>query len=367
MRGAVWHAARDVRIEEVAEPAAEPAEGQVLVEVSIAGICASDVAEYRDGPHMIPVGRPHPLTGRTAPVVLGHEYSGRVAAVGAGVAGLAVGDRVCGDACIRCGHCYWCLRGEYNICEVGAAIGLQADGAFAPLLEVPAYSLCLVPDAVTDRSAAVVEPLAVGLHALGRGRFRPGDTVVVLGYGMIGAGVAAIARVTGAGQVVVVEPNEHRAALAAAMGATEVLPGVGDGKAGGGRSGRGDLRREIQARTGGVGADLVIDCTGVPALLGPAVEAARRGGTVVLCGIGHLEAPLTPSRLVYFERSVVGALGYRYDHAAVVALLADGRLDIDPLLGEPIPLSGVVSDGLERMLRDPACPLRVPVTPGVRG
>ncbi|MDA8398976.1 MAG: alcohol dehydrogenase catalytic domain-containing protein [Actinomycetota bacterium] len=348
MRAAVWHGARDVRLDEVAEPA-PLAKGRALVEVSLAGICASDVAEYRDGPHVIPVARPHALTGRCAPIVLGHEYVGHVAAVGADVGGLTVGTRVCGDACIRCGSCYWCLRGEYNICELGGSVGLHADGAFARFVDVPAYTLFALPNEVSDRCATAVEPLAVGLHALRQAGLRPGENVVVIGYGMIGAGVAALAKSIGAGRVFVVEPNRHRARLAESMGISEVLcnPDL-------------DLRREVRARTR-VGADVVVECSGVPRLLGEAIEATRRGGRVVLCGIGHQEGTIRPSRIVYFERTIVGALGYRFDHGAVIDLLADGRLDMSPVFGEEIALSDIVGGGFERALRESSCPLRVPV------
>lgn len=350
MKAAVWHAARDVRLDDVPDPRS-PATGRVLVEVSLAAICASDVAEYRDGPHVIPVASPHALTGRSAPVVLGHEYVGRVAAVGPGVDGITVGTRVCGDACIRCGSCYWCLRGEYNICEVGGSIGFHSDGAFGRFVEVPAYTLFHLPDLVPDRLGTAIEPLAVGLHALHQADLRPGENVVVIGYGMVGAAVATLASAVGAGRVFVVEPNRHRAELAEQMGNAEVLGGTSL-----------DLRREVRARTK-VGSDVVVDCSGVAGLLGEAIEATRRGGRLVLCGISHQKGSIVPSRVVYFERTIVGALGYRYDHPAVIDLIADGRVDISAAFGEEISLAEIVDGGLERALNDPTCPLRVPVVP----
>ena len=350
MRAAVWHAAKDVRVDQVADPK-PPRHGRVLVEVALASICASDIAEFRDGPHVIPVTRPHPLTGRVAPVTLGHEYVGRVVAVGAEVANVEVGNRVCGDACIRCGTCYWCLRGEYNICERGGSVGFHADGAFAQFVEVPAYTLYRLPDNVSDRHGTVVEPLAVALHALRRAEFRAGESVVVMGYGMVGAGVAVIARAIGAGQVLVVEPSRHRAELAERMGIQQVLRGTDL-----------DLRREVRNRTG-VGADLVVDCSGVPSVLGGALDATRRGGRLVLCGISHSDATISPNRIVYFERTITGTLGYRYDHASVIDLLSDGRVDVAPVFGDEVGLSDIVKGGLERALRDPDCPLRVPIVP----
>jgi (R,R)-butanediol dehydrogenase/meso-butanediol dehydrogenase/diacetyl reductase len=323
-----------------------------VVAVDLAGICASDVAEWRDGPHVIPVNAPHRLTGQAAPVTLGHEFVGHVTAVGPDVTGVAVGDRVCGDACIRCGRCFWCQRGEYNICPDGGSIGLHTDGAFAALLVVPAYCLYRVPEQVPDRAATAVEPLAVALHALRRVRFEPGDHVVVLGGGMIGASAALLSGALGAGGVHVIEASAPRRELAAGLGVTAVHA---DAEA--------DTRRAIRRATRGIGADVVLDCTGAAAALPVAVELSRRGGRVGVCGLAHAPAPLRGDRIVYYEREIVGVLGYRFDHPTVIGLLASGRLRVDPLYGEPVPLDRVVPDGLRQMAENPAAPLRIPVRP----
>lgn len=352
MRAAVWHAARDIRVEEVPPPG-EPAAGEVLVAVDLACICASDLAEYRDGPHVVPVRRPHRLTGRLAPVTLGHEFAGRVVTTGPGVAGLAAGDRVCGDACLRCGDCFWCRRGEYNICASGGSVGLHADGAFAGLLKVPAYTLHRVPDGVDDRAAAVAEPLAVGLHGLRRGRFETGETVVVAGFGMVGAAVALVAAASGAGRVIVVEAAPRRAEAARRAGATDVLaPGE-------------NLRSEVHARTDGRGADIVVDCTGRDDVLPVSVELSRRGGRVVVCGLAHQPSALRADRLVYFEREVIGSLGYRHDHEAVLRLLEAGKIDVGWLFAPTIRLDDIVTQGFDVMDRDTGAGwLRIPVATG---
>lgn len=356
MRAAVWHAAGDVRVQDVPRPAPHDLEpDEVIVQVDLACICASDLAEYRDGPHVIPVDRPHRLTGQKAPVTLGHEFVGRVTGMGASAGaqsagGLALGDRVCGDACLRCGTCFWCQRGEYNICEAGGSIGLHADGAFARYLKVPAYTLYRVPDAVDDRSAAIVEPLAVGFHALERGRFTAGETVVVVGFGMVGAAVTLIAAAIGAARVVVVESSPARAEAARKAGATDVLaPGK-------------ELRGAVRDLTEGRGADLVCDCTGLAAVLPSSVELSRRGGRVVICGIAHEPSALRADRIVYFEREVIGSLGYRHTHAAVLRLLETGRLDVGWLFAPPIELERIVERGLGVMgSPGDAAWLRIPV------
>jgi (R,R)-butanediol dehydrogenase/meso-butanediol dehydrogenase/diacetyl reductase len=352
MKAAVWHGRLDVRVDDVRDPGV-PAPGNVLVEVVLSAICGSDLAEYVSGPHVISVERPHPLTGRTAPVTLGHEYVGVVAATGEGVEGLEAGNRVCGDSCLRCNRCFWCLRGEYNICAVSGSVGFHADGAFARFLEVPAYVLERVPAGVEDAAAAIVEPLAVGRHAVRQGRLEVGDAVVVVGYGMVGAAVSVLAAAAGASAVYVVEPQPRRRELALELGATEAIDPAGS-----------TLRREIRSRTNGVGADVVFDCSGHAATLGATIELARRGGRVVLTGIPHGPSQLEASRIVYFERELVGALGYRFDHARVLALLASRALDVTPLAAPAIPLSELVAGGLERMRSDPAAPIRIFVAPG---
>lgn len=352
MRAAVWHGARDIRVEAVPIPD-PPGPDEVIVAVDVACLCASDLAEYRDGPHVIPVRRPHRISGRTAPITLGHEFVGRIFETGSKVGNLAVGDRVCGDACLRCGTCYWCVRGEYNICASGGSIGLHSDGAFADYLKVPTYTLHRVPDRVSDRAAAIVEPLAVGLHGLKRGRFTTGDAVVVVGFGMVGAAVTMLAAAIGAAPVIVVESVPARAESALDAGASYVLS-PGD-----------ELRRQVLDLTGGRGADVVVDCTGRESVLPTSVELSRRGGRTVICGLSHEPSALRGDRLVYFEREVIGSLGYCHDHEAVLRLLDSEKLDVDWLFAPTIELDEIVGRGFAEM--DSGVPnrwLRIPVKIG---
>lgn len=146
-----------------------------------------------------------------APVTLGHEFVGRIIDAADDVQ-LPIGQRVCADACLRCHSCFWCCASTTHVSS-GGSIGYHLDGAFASRVRLPAYTLSSVPDAVGDASAAIVEPLAVGLHALKRARFEAGETVVVIGFGMVGASVAVLARALGAASVVVVEPSAARSVL----------------------------------------------------------------------------------------------------------------------------------------------------------
>lgn len=321
MKALRWHRAGDVRLDDVERPL--PGPGQALVEVSFCGVCGSDLSEFREGPKMIRE-EPHPLTGRQPPITLGHEFSGVVVALGEGTSGLPVGSRVTADACWRCGRCAACQAGDYHRCRYGGSIGLHSDGAFASHVVVPDYCLVPLDDAVSDQVGAMTEPFAVALHALERGGLSAADELLVLGFGPIGAAAALTGRALGA-RVLVVEPDARRTAIAADCGFTVLAAGD-------------DLQRRVRAEARGGGADVVVDSTGVAAVLPQAVECAKRGGRVVLVGLGGAPATLSCDRLVLLERALVGSLGYRHDLPKVVKLFAEGLVDPSALIGEIIPL-----------------------------
>lgn len=326
MRALRWHGRGDLRLDEVPEPP-EPGPGEALVEVAYAGICGTDLHEYAHGPNLIRE-QPHPMTGVRPPVTLGHEFSGRVVALGSPVPGIETGTRVAVDPCLRCGTCRWCRHGEYHICAKGGSVGLASPGAFAPLVTVPAYGLVPVPDGVSDQLAALAEPLAVGLHAVRRAGVQPGDNVLVLGAGPIGIAVLMALGLAGTAGIYVSEPAPGRAKVAAEIGATEVFdPAVTD------------VRREVFLRTGRIGPDVVVEATGRPELVELAVRTVRRGGRAVLAGISDGAASLPLKQIVPFERTVLGTLGYNFDIPRVLDLIAAARFDPSPLLTGVYPLS----------------------------
>ena len=326
MQALRWHGRGDLRLDDVPEPAS-PGPGEAVVEVAFSGICGTDLHEFRHGPNLIRTG-PHPLTGHAPPVTLGHEFSGRVTALGGPVPGIDVGTRVVVDPCLRCGTCRWCRHGEYHICAKGGSVGLASDGAFAPSVTVPVEGLVKIPDGVSDEIAALAEPLSVGLHAVRRAAVQPGDHVLVLGAGPIGVAVLMAVKLAGAAGIYVSEPVAERAERAAGLGATEVFdPAVAD------------VRREVFLRTGRVGPDIVVEATGRPELVELAVTTVRRGGRVVLAGISGGSASLPITQIVPFERTVLGSLGYNFDLPRVLDLIATARFDPSPLLTGVYPLS----------------------------
>ncbi|MEV7086181.1 alcohol dehydrogenase catalytic domain-containing protein [Streptomyces sp. NPDC093085] len=349
MKALRWHGAGDLRLEEVPEPP-EPRAHEAVLEVSWCGVCGTDLHEFLEGPHMIRPA-PHPLTGVSPPLALGHELSGTVVALGADVPGIAVGDRVAADPVWRCGVCFWCARGEYHICPRSGSVGLASPGGFAERVTVPVSGLTRLPDAVPDDLAALAEPLAVGLHAVTRAGVRAGDNVLVLGGGPIGFAVVLAARLAGVAGLYVSEPLAPRREKLLGVGVTEAFDPAAV-----------DVRREVFLRTGRIGPDAVIDATGVPALAEQAVATVRRGGRVVLAGVGHGSVRFDMGQLVFYERAVLGTLGSAFDIPRVVDLLRTGRLDATPLLTGRFSLAegaGVFAD----LTADRARHLKVVLTP----
>lgn len=323
----------------------------VEAEVACAGICGSDVAEFRK-PFAIRPGKVHPLTGQQPPVTLGHEFSAVITEVGEEVEGLKPGDRVSADACWRCNRCEACVRGEYNLCRFSGSIGLSSDGAFAPLVRFPAYCAVPLPDAVGDEVGALLEPLAVGLHALDRGGAAPGERLVVIGYGPIGAGAALVARAIGL-EALVVELHPGRRARAEAEGFATLAP-EGEPR---------EVAKTVRGLTGGLGAEIVVDCSGAVPAVEAALEMTARGGRIVLAGIPKQPVPLDGGRMVLYERSIHATLGYHNDLPRVGTMIAAGLLEPSSMITRRAPLADTVAE-IERLVSDPGDDVKVLIEVG---
>ena len=344
-----WHGRKDIRLEDLPSPTIT-APDDVIIEVAACGVCGTDLHEFAHGPNMI---RPsaHPLTGVQPPLTLGHEFSGTVSAVGEAVTDVAPGALVTVDPCLRCGQCPPCRRGDYHLCAKGGSVGLAADGAFASEVRVPRINVLPVPDGVSPESAAVAEPLAVGLHAATRARIGAGDSVLILGAGPIGIAALLGAIASGAAAVYMSEPSPGRCELALAMGATEAFdPGTVD------------VRRETFLRTGRSGPDAVIEATGRADAFELAITSVRRGGTVSVVGISAERLGVDLRQLVLYERQVAGSLGYHHDIERVLALIAAGRLDTSRFITSTAPLRDGVA-AFEHLDADRGRDLKVLLTP----
>lgn len=346
MLAAVWHGARDVRVMDVPAPAPGPAE--VAIQVAYCGICGSDLHEYADGPHAIPVDTPHPESGRMAPLVLGHEFSGTITAAGPDVRDLRPGDRVAVEPHYRCGTCPRCRAGEYNLCRHFGFAGLMGDGGLAELAVLPGYMVHRLPAAVSLRQAAVFEPAAVALHALHRAQLQDGETVAVAGLGPIGLLIVQLAALRGAGRVVAADPSPRRRQLARQLGAEEVTDGAAAGP--------------LRTAAGGEGADVAFEAAGTGQALRHCLEATRRGGRVTLVGLGGTVA-IDSFALVNNEQSIIASVGYRAVYPELIRLVAGQGVDLTAIVTATIPLRDVVRDGFEA-LRPATEQVKVLVRPG---
>ncbi|WP_405528967.1 2,3-butanediol dehydrogenase [Streptomyces canus] len=329
MKAAVWHGAKDVRVGEV--PVTPPGPGEVTIEVAYCGICGSDLHEYADGPHAIPVGDPHPESGVAAPLILGHEFCGIVNEVGGGVTNVAPGDRVAVEPHYRCGRCPRCLAGEYNICRHFGFAGLMGHGGLAERATVPAYMLHRLPEEVSLEQAAVFEPAAVALHAVRRAGIRAGETVAVLGLGPIGLLVSQLAALYGAGRIVAADRSPARRELALRLGAAEA-------------------GEDLSSVVGGEGADVVFEAVGSEGTLRACLAATRRGGRVMFLGLTGMVS-LDAFALVNNEQTIMTSVGYRDAYPELIRLVAEEGVDLAEIVTSTIPLEHVVRDGFEALLR----------------
>ncbi|MGW2151236.1 2,3-butanediol dehydrogenase [Nonomuraea bangladeshensis] len=347
MRAAVWHGAGDVRVEDV--PVGPPGPGEVTIEVAYCGICGSDLHEYADGPHAVPVGDPHPESGVAAPLVLGHEFCGTVSETGDGVTGLVPGDRVAVEPHYRCGRCPRCLAGEYNICRHFGFAGLMGHGGLAERATVPAYMLHRLPEEVSLEQAAVFEPAAVALHAVRRAAIRPGESVAVLGLGPIGLLVTRFAARNAArhgGRVVAADRSAARRELALRLGASATGP-------------------DLAGLVGDEGADVTFEAVGSPDTLRASLAATRRGGRVMFLGLTGA-VTLDAFALVNDEQTIMTSVGYRDVYPELIRMVAEEGEDLSAVVTSVIPLEHVVRDGFEALLRGPEQEVKVLVRPGER-
>jgi (R,R)-butanediol dehydrogenase / meso-butanediol dehydrogenase / diacetyl reductase len=350
MKAAVWYKKEDIRIEDWPEPKA--GEGQIKVKIKVCGICGSDLHEFRDGPFIIPK-KPHPLTKRVGgPVILGHEFSSEVVAVGENVSRFKVGDRVVANPLIYCGECHYCKRGQYNMCTKLGTFGFAADGAFAEYAVFPEYSLLKLPDSVTDEIGAFVEPLAVAIHAVNRSKMTIGDSVAVVGAGPIGLLVMQACLMSGARQVFVIEPMKARRDMALKTGATAVFNPTEI-----------DASKEIGEFTEGLRADIAFDCVGNQSSFDTAVKTTGRRGMICVVGLASKPVEVPFIRLWGHEKQISFSSGYENEFPTAIAFLADRRVTVEPLISARIVLNDLVEKGIKPLMEEPDKNIKILVYP----
>ena len=305
----------EVRTIETAPPAA----GEVQIDVAYCGICGTDLHVY--------LGHMDQRVGFDR--VIGHEMSGIVRAVGEGVTTWAAGDRVVVKPLAPCGQCPACKRGHAHICQNLSFLGLDSHGAFQQTWNVPAHTLHLLPDSISMRDAALIEPVAVAVHAVRRANLKTGEDVLVIGGGPIGMLVAMVARHAG-GTVVISEVNEARLAMARDLGFDALNPMETD------------VAGDIENRTGTKGCDVVFEVSGTQPGVDLMTAVAATRARLVMVAI-HAQKPVIDMFQVFWrEIELYGARVYEpEDYDEAIRLIASRGIAADALITNIRPLSAI--------------------------
>ena len=299
-----------------------PGPNDILIRVRACGICGSDVQG---------------ATGRTGrripPLIMGHEAAGIVEAVGPSVSGFAPGDRVAFDSTVYCNACDPCRQGLFNRCVKRQVIGVSTptakrQGAFAEYVAIPFWIVVKLPDELSFRQAALLEPASIALHAANRGGVTAGETAVVLGAGTIGLFVIQAVRLRGAARVIAVDKNEFRLGVAQRLGADAIVNPDHE-----------SLREVVRSETGGRGADIVFEAVGFAQTVREAVSVVKMGGRVTMIGNLDRTVELDMQDLVARELSMVGSYSSSGEFGECMEAFASGRIDATPLISDVMKLS----------------------------
>jgi 2-desacetyl-2-hydroxyethyl bacteriochlorophyllide A dehydrogenase len=311
MKSIQYTGAKQVEFGEKAKPEAGP--GEVLIKVAYAGVCGSDMIIYQGV---------HPRA--KAPLVMGHEFSGTIIE---GHGSLPPGTPVTVYPLLSCGHCQPCRNGYAHVCDTLRLIGIDCDGGMAEYVKVPEDKVVPIPEDLSLKLGAFIEPVAVGVHAVSRSRYRPGDTAVVYGAGPIGLCVAGCLAYFGASRVIVVEANPHRLEVARQMGFTATIDAARD-----------DIRAKVREYTQGRNADLAFDCAAHPSVQGSILDILRVQGTGIVVGSYKKPAEVDLMKIEFRELTLIGIRVYEWrDFETAIAILQSGRVDFERLLSVAAP------------------------------
>ena len=308
---------RRLELTNVATP--QPQAGEILLRVAACGICGSDVHGY-DGSS----GR------RIPPIVMGHEAAGIVAAIGDGVRGFSEGDRVTLDSTVYCGECANCVRGDINLCDRREVLGVSCGdyrraGAFAEFVSVPARIIHRLPENLSFHDAALLEAVAVALHAVSLATVSPGSTTLVVGAGTIGLLLQQALRVAGCLHVFVADPDGTRLALSQKLGASATLSE--------------NVVEQIAHLTNGAGVDLVVEAVGKTESIATAIDSVRKGGTVILVGNITPEVKIPLQKIVSRQLRLQGSCASAGEYPKAIELMSKGEIQVKPLITAVAPLA----------------------------
>jgi L-iditol 2-dehydrogenase len=326
MKQAVLEQPGRVVIRDIPQP--EPGPGQILLKIKEIGVCGSDIHAWH--------GK-HPYI--TCPIVQGHEFSAQVVKAGPGARGFRAGDNVTVMPQVVCGTCYACRHGDYHICSSLKVIGCQVDGAAQEYFAVDSSLALKLPAGMSYELGAMVEPVAVGVHALSRLGSVKGQRLVVLGAGPIGNLTAQSARAMGA-DVMITDINGFRLQVASRCGIRHCV-----------NTGREDLATAVQRAFGSDGADAILECVGAQETIAQAISVSRKGGAIVVVGVFGQKPTLDVGLIQDKELRVNGTLMYKADdYRTAIKLLVSRAVDPVPLVTQRFPFSqyGEAYEHIER-------------------
>ncbi|MBN2093631.1 galactitol-1-phosphate 5-dehydrogenase [candidate division KSB1 bacterium] len=320
MKALVLEAYNQFAYKDMPDPEFVPDE--VLVQVKACGICGSDV-HGMDGS----TGR------RIPPIIMGHEASGVIAKVGKNVKNYKVGDRVTFDSTIYCGECYFCRRGEINLCDNRRVLGVSCGdyrqhGAFAERVAVPQHILYRLPEDVSFEQAAMVEPCTIAVHAVERTPIHLNDTVVVVGTGMIGLLVIQVLRAAGCGKIIAVDIEPEKLEIARKLGADYAFNSKTE-----------NVIESIKSLTHGRGADVAFEVVGITDAIQTALDCTRKGGSLSLVGNLSPKIEQALQSIVTREITLYGCCASQGEYPACLDLMARGTINVNPLMSAVAPLA----------------------------
>ncbi|KAG7055909.1 hypothetical protein JMJ77_0008360 [Colletotrichum scovillei] len=321
-----------------------PREEKSTIAPAFVGICGTDLHEYLGGPNFCPSSR-HPVTGDQIPVTLGHEFSGIIKEIGSDVKQehLKIGLPCAVQPTIYCGKCAACKAGAENACHTGGFIGLSGwGGGLSEAVSVPADQVFPLPEGIPLELGALVEPLSVAWHAVSATTVTSESNVLVMGGGPIGLAAVLCLKAKGVSNIMVAEIATARQKFAKEFGAAHIIDPKSQ-----------DVMEEVMKITGGIGADVTLDCAGVPASVKAACMAVKTRGTVINVAIWEKEIPFNPNWVTWRESSYKSVLGYqKKDYQAVIENLRTGALKPASMITRKISLDDLVEHGIKALITD---------------
>ena len=315
MKALVMHEYNKLTYQDVETPL--PRAGEVQIKLMACSVCGSDVHGF-DGSS----GR------RIPPIIMGHEAAGVISALGDGVKGYNIGDRVTFDSTVYCNKCDACKQGDVNLCADRQVLGVSCgdyrrDGCFAEYVTVPEYILYRIPENVTFVQASMTEPLSIAMHAATRTKITAEDTVAVIGVGTIGMLILQVVKSFGAKRIIALDIDDGRLEFAKKNGAADII----NSKA-----------PDAAQRLAEIAPTVAIDATGIPATFDMCVKSVALGGRVVMVGnlAQHVDFPLQYA--VTHQLSFFGSCASAGEYPACLKLIAEGKVDIDGMISRVVPL-----------------------------